>query len=407
MALNRSVNAPLDKRTKTYQTVGYYAAFVALGLMMAALGPTMLDLVGHTGTSLKAIIYLSTARGFGYLLGSLLGGQLYDRVPATSGMGGSPVMGLMLIIMAVALAVVPLLPWLWALIALFLLMGMTGGAVDVGGNTLLVWVHRDKVGPFMNGLHFFFGVGAFLAPVIIAQVIARSSGANLAAYWVLALLVLPVGVGLLRIASPPSEAEDNAEGKAEGKRHSSNGTLLIIMIAAFFFLYTGAEGGFGDWIATYTETLGLGTAEVAAYLTSAFWGALTVGRLLSIPLAMRFRPSILLFVDLAGCVISLALILLWPGSLTIAWVAACGMGLSMASAFPTMISFAERRMTITGQVTSYFFVGASTGGMAIPWLIGQLFEPVGPRITMVILLADILIALALFSVLKFKVDGSR
>jgi fucose permease len=395
MALAQSMNETLDNRTKTYQTVGYYAAFVALGLMMAALGPTMLDLVERTNSSLNAIIYLSTFRGLGYLLGSLLGGQLYDR------MKSSPVMGLMLIIMAGALAIVPLVPWLWALIALFLLMGMTGGAVDVGGNTLLVWVHRDKVGPFMNGLHFFFGVGAFLAPVIIAQVIARSSGANLAAYWVLALLVLPVGLGLLRIASPRSEAEDNAEGETGGKP-SSAGPLLIIMIAAFFFLYTGSEGSFGDWIATYTETLGLGTAEVAAYLTSAFWGALTVGRLLAIPLAMHFKPSTLLFADLGGCVISLALILLWPGSLTIAWIAACGTGLSMASIFPTMISFAERRMTITGQVTSYFFVGASTGGMAIPWLIGQLFEPVGPRITMVILLVAILITLALFSFLMLQ-----
>jgi hypothetical protein len=34
-------------------------------------------------------------------------------------------------------------------------LGMAEGALDVGGNTLLVWVHQEKVGPFMNGLHFF------------------------------------------------------------------------------------------------------------------------------------------------------------------------------------------------------------------------------------------------------------
>jgi fucose permease len=400
MALGQPTTPPSD-RAKVYQTVGYYAAFVALGLMMATLGPTMLDLVDHTGTSLGAISYLLTTRGLGYLLGSLLGGWLYDR------MAGSPVMGLMLIVMAVGLALVPLLPWLAALIVLFLVLGMAGGAVDVGGNTLLVWVHREKVGPFMNALHFFFGVGAFLAPLIIALVIRFSSGANLAAYWALALLVLPVGLALLRIGSPVSEAEDEGDEDNGNKRYSANGSLLILMIAAFFFLYTGAESGFGDWIATYIETMDLGTAEVAAYLTSAFWGALTVGRLLAIPLALRFKPGTLLFADLGGCIVSLALILLWPGSLTVAWIAACGMGLSMASIFPTMISFAERRLTITGQVTSYFFVGASTGGMGLPWLIGQLFEPVGARITMVVLLVDILIALALFSFLMLKERPTR
>jgi FHS family Na+ dependent glucose MFS transporter 1 len=259
----------------------------------------------------------------------------------------------------------------------------------------------------MNALHFFFGVGAFLAPLIIALVIRFSSGANLAAYWALALLVLPVGLALLRIGSPVSEAEDEGDEDNGNKRYSANGSLLILMIAAFFFLYTGAESGFGDWIATYIETMDLGTAEVAAYLTSAFWGALTVGRLLAIPLALRFKPGTLLFADLGGCIVSLALILLWPGSLTVAWIAACGMGLSMASIFPTMISFAERRLTITGQVTSYFFVGASTGGMGLPWLIGQLFEPVGARITMVVLLVDILIALALFSFLMLKERPTR
>ncbi len=60
----------------------------------------------------------------------------------------------------------------------------------MGGNTLLVWVHREKVGPFMNALHFFLGVGAFLSPIMIAQVVLLSGGIR-GAYWALALLMLP------------------------------------------------------------------------------------------------------------------------------------------------------------------------------------------------------------------------
>ncbi len=44
-------------------------------------------------------------------------------------------------------------------------------------------------------------------------------------------------------------------------------------------------------------------------------------------------------------------------------------------------------------------MGASVGAMSLPWLIGQLFEPVGPRITMVLILADLLAACAIFAVL--------
>jgi hypothetical protein len=53
-------------------------------------------------------------------------------------------------------------------------------------------------------------------------------------------------------------------------------------------------------------------------------------------------------------------------------------GLAIASAFPTLLTFAGRHMVITGAVTSWFFVGGGIGSMTLPWLIGQLFEQVSP-----------------------------
>ena len=91
--------------------------------------------------------------------------------------------------------------------------------------------------------------------------------------------------------------------------------------------------------------------------------------------------------------------LLWPQSMVAIWGGTLGLGLSMASVFPVTITLAERRMTITGRVTSWFFVGASLGGMSLPWLIGQLFEPIGPQVTMVVILIALIIAVAVFAVL--------
>jgi FHS family Na+ dependent glucose MFS transporter 1 len=79
------------------------------------------------------------------------------------------------------------------------------------------------------------------------------------------------------------------------------------------------------------------------------------------------------------------------------WLGVFGLGFAMASIFPTMISLAERRMTITGTVTSWFFVGASVGGMFLPWLIGQLFESVGPRAMMFAVLVDLIVAMCIFA----------
>jgi hypothetical protein len=57
-------------------------------------------------------------------------------------------------------------------------------------------------------------------------------------------------------------------------------------------------------------------------------------------------------------------------------------------------------MTITGTITSLFFVGGSTGGMVLPWLIGQLFEPVGPSITIVIIMMGVILNLGIYSMIR-------
>ena len=160
-----------------------------------------------------------------------------------------------------------------------------------------------------------------------------------------------------------------------------------------------AEAAFGGWIYTYATRLNLTGETAAGYLTSAFWGALALGRLLGIPVSARFRPLAILFGDLAGCLVSIGIIILWPESLAVLWMGAFGAGLSMASMFATLLNFASQHMTITGRVTGWFFVGTSTGAMSIPWLIGQFFESVGPQATMPIIMGDLILALVAFTAL--------
>ncbi len=368
-------------------TFGYYAAFVALGLTTASLGPTLQNLADNTHSTLSEVSYLFTARSLGYLLGSLLGGRLYDRIK------GHRVVGTVLLVMALTLALAPFIPILWLLTFDLLLLGIGEGALDVGGNTLLVWLHRDKVGPFMNGLHFFFGIGAFLSPVIIAQAILHL-GTFAWGYGILALLVVLPALWLPPLPSPISQAQ------SEGRAPDRINYLLVGLVALFFFLYVGAESGYGGWVFTYATAQNLADTARAAYLTSGFWGALTLGRLLSIPIAARFRPGLILLADLVGCAVSLAVILLFPTSLLAAWIGTLGVGLSMASAFPTMISLAGSWMAVTGQITSFFFVGASTGGMFLPWVIGQLFDRVGPQVTIIAILINVVLDMAVLAALR-------
>jgi fucose permease len=174
---------------------------------------------------------------------------------------------------------------------------------------------------------------------------------------------------------------------------------LLVLFVLFFFICEGAAAGFPGWIYSYAVTLGLGDQTSAAYLTSAYWGAFTLARLLAIPISTRVRPRYILLADLLGGLLSLGVILGWPQSPAATWLAAIGLGLSMASLFPTTILLAGRRMTITGQVTGWFFVGASLGNMFFPMLFGQLFDSVGPPAIMTAMTVELVLAVGVLAIL--------
>ncbi|MFZ2360695.1 MAG: MFS transporter [Anaerolineae bacterium] len=366
-------------RLKRNQTAAFYISFIALGLAFSSLGPTLPGLAANTGATISQISILFTVQALGLLLGNFLSGRQFDRAPAF------PFLAMVVLVTSAMLALIPLAPSLALLAALMLVMGVAAGSIDVGGNTLLGWIHGDRVGPRMNALHFFFGVGALLAPIFVAQAIGLT-GSITWAYWLLALLVLPAAVLFLRLPSPA------APSRIAQARSERIPWLPVGLMMAAFFLFVGAEVSFGGWIYTYAVALNLATLTTAGYLTSVFWGALTLGRLISIPISGRVRPRYLLLADVLGGLASLLLLLLLPGVAWVVWIAAFGFGLSMANVYPTLVLLGGRHLHLTGKITSMFMVGGSLGSMVTPWLIGQRFESTGPQVTIVVLFVTLLLA---------------
>ena len=372
---------------KTAQTVAYFIAFAALGMAMASLGPTLPGLAQQTRSTVSDISFLFTVRSFGFLLGSLFSGRFYDRLPGHSVMAGT------IVVVSAAMATMPLVDQLPLLLTVMLVLGTAEGALGVGGNALLVWVHGRSVAPFMNALHFSYGVGGFIAPLIIARTLANN--AVRMPYFVLAILILPAAILLLRLASPTNTTVEPTDQATDGKSNH----WLVFLIALLLCLYIGAEVSWGSWIYSYVLKVNIGNESMAAYLTSLFWGSLTIGRLLGVPIGARFRPRAILLTDIVGCFVSVGIAIIWPTSITAITVATVCAGLSMASIYPTALTFAERRMKITGQITGFLIVGGSVGGMIVPLVIGQMFESIGPRVMMLTILVDLLLLLVVYVVL--------
>ncbi len=196
------------RRRKLGIAAGYYATYVLLGLMLTAIGPSLDALQAQTGSTTQAIALLFTANSLGYIAGSLLAGRLYARFPGNRVLSGS------LLVLAVLAVTIPTVGSLGLLVVVFVVIGIPLGVMDVGGNTLLVWLFRDEVPPYMNALHLSFGVGALAGPLVFDRFAVTTGNASFT-FWLFAVLMLPVAAWLATLATPdsPPDAAAAVDGR--------------------------------------------------------------------------------------------------------------------------------------------------------------------------------------------------
>ncbi len=352
-------------------------------MVLAALGPALPGLARQTGVEINAISILFVAQFLGVLMGTIASGRRFDRWPA------HPFMAAMMAIMAITVALAPLPGSLIVLAVVLFTFGLGKGGIDVASNTALVWVHGPGVGPYMNALHFFFGLGALISPTLVAVVLDRTGGVA-GAYWLMALAIAPLPFLFLRTPSPAPPPV------VAGVAARQVPWAPVVMTATLFFLYVGVEVGYSGLVFSYATRLGLAVTVTAGYLTSLFWVCITLGRLLTVPLAARVRPRFLLLVDLSGILVFLTLLAVWPQTPVVVWIVTIGLGFSMASFYPTLLSLAGRHLPLTGRVAAWFMVGGGLGAMIVPWVLGQRFAAQGPQVLAPTLLLLSVVALAVF-----------
>ena len=160
--------------------------------------------------------------------------------------------------------------WELVLLGAFLL-GLGLGFLDIGLNLLLVRSFDEGVAPVLNLLHALFGLGAVLGLALMAAFIPRF-GPPFVLVSFASLALVPLALGL---TEPPRPEP------ALGRLTAAWGRMVAFVL--LFFLYVAVEVGVGSW---ETEHLApaFGPVRVAAF-TSLFWAALTVGRLVAVPMS--------------------------------------------------------------------------------------------------------------------------
>lgn len=98
------------------------------------------------------------------------------------------------------------------------------------------------------------------------------------------------------------------------------GNAVVLCLASMMLLYVGCEVGYAGWVFEVAVRRSLLGESSASYLTSTFWGAITVGRLTAVPLTSYVRPKTVLVADFTGCVLAMVLTFAGLESATFLWI---------------------------------------------------------------------------------------
>jgi fucose permease len=242
----------------------------------------------------------------------------------------------------------------------------------------------------LNGANVFFGVGAILGPVIVGQADERL-GMPQSALWLGSAMILALAPLVLWLAGAPDPVGPADAGAPSGPRRAATAWLLGILL----LIYTGTEVGFAGWVTIYMQrSAGLSIAE-ATLVASAFWLALTAGRMLGAALGMRVTARALLLTSLAGLLAGAALLALSVGAPGPSLAGAILLGLSCGPVFPTALSVITMAARGDGGAAGLALGLGNCGGLVLPALFGLLLASYGPPAMIGVVLACALVMLAL------------
>lgn len=193
---------------------------------------------------------------------------------------------------------------------------------------------------YLNAL---LGLGTALAPLFVALFV------GLGFWWGLPVLVAVAVVVLLAVAValPLQTAEDAAASDRTGRERAR----LVLpsrfwVFAAFAVLYGIVETMSGNWSTLYmTNSLGASATRASVALT-AFWGMVTVGRILFAAIEHRLKPSVTYRILPLVVVIAFVIVARLPYGSVTAGVLAFGLaGLGCSALLPLTIGFGQEELT--------------------------------------------------------------
>ncbi|XP_050042099.1 sodium-dependent glucose transporter 1A-like isoform X2 [Dermacentor andersoni] len=412
---------------------------LGMGLILALTGVALLDLVEIYDSDISSVSHLITARCVGGLLGSLLGGKLYDTCNVQT------MSILMMVLACVTVLMIPLSGSLPLAFVMVFFGGISSGAFDTGANVWIINLWPENSSPALQVFHLAFGVGCMVAPLIAEPFLStghvgsllNQTGTNLSEYLILndtgyspsepltgregsrvyyafgiasafhlALVVAMVALYLIDDADtkPPQEGNVTVGCRKESPENVRFSRTMLALLSAYVCVYVALECTSSQMLTAFAVKSELHLSKSAASRVAAvYFFCFAASRLAAALVTVKLSPFQMLVLSHVIIAVTAAVFLVWGSSNSaVLWACSALTGVGQGPVYAAAVAWTVAYVNMSNKMMSVVIITAGIGALSPPLLVGQFLDH-SPNLFLYVCFVAVLLCVAFFVAMHFYV----
>ncbi|XP_077489321.1 sodium-dependent glucose transporter 1A-like [Amblyomma americanum] len=413
---------------------------LGMGLIVAMTGVALLDLGEIYSTSLSAVSQLITTRCVGNLVGSLIGGKLYDAYNT------QVISILAMTLTCFTVLMIPLSGYLAMAHIMVFFEGLSLGAFGTGANVWIMKMWPQNSSPALQVFHLAFGIGCLVAPFIARPFLSTQGNGgtnstettqNITENYRRHLLIETIeppnatlpedgsnestiyyafGIAsafqLLLVASMTAlYFIDSTSFKArrtnslarigssvqESAEYTRFARITLALLCAYEFIYVAIECTTSQMLTAFAVKCDLHFSKPSASrLVAVYFLCFAASRLTAALVTVKVSAFSVLVASHVVLVTTAGVLLAWgSNSATALWAISAMAGIAQGPLNAAATAWVAKHINISNKMMSIVVVTGGLGSLSPPLLVGQFLDSV-PNVFLYVCFAAVIASTAIF-----------
>jgi MFS transporter, FHS family, glucose/mannose:H+ symporter len=384
-----------SKTTILLLTAGCFFTFFVFGFTDNLKGPTLPAMLAELHISYGTGGNIFFGEYLGFLIATLITGILADRFGLKS-----------VILLAGVFLGIGVGGYSFFQSAVFLsgslfVLGLGLGALELGPNAIIVSLHHERKGLYLNLMAVLHGLGSLIAPLFAGWLLSLTISWRAIYRWDILLIALFVMIFIF-LRFPKAEEKTQLDFR-HIPQIAFKGELPWFYAAICF--YVAVEIGMGSWLVTFLQEIRNISVTASTQSLSLFFVMLTIGRLFGGFFVQRVGYLRSILIMAVGATLCITAGLFGPKEVSFLLPIT---GFFLSIMFPTFTAavsdtHTENANTILGVL--YTFAGV--GGVIGPWFIGWISDLFGLQMGFSLNVVFMMILLISVAILMKRISNGQ